>query len=715
MELRIRKYTIIALIIVISFMLIIGNIYRNSLNVVSHDNFSYEYNVKALFKAEEKGFKIFKAKSWQDFEIKGTELTAFTPGYTRQSDYLNKEEFQFWLQQIQALKVNVLYVPYLQTNAFYEEIYKFNINNPNPLFILQGIPIDENLIRSSYDAFDYKLNSSIKKDIKTTVDALHGRGISFKNHKYHSGFYIRDVSPFIFGYIIGNNTSPEFVYLTNSNNSNITSYSGSYFSIENGNPIDCFVAETMDYLVNYEISKYNQKSVVSYYSSPLTDPLEYEYESNFTRYSNINIENINSKYSGLFFASYEIYPNYVDFLQFENFTIDDSADTFNNWYTFSDYINDLSEFHNVPIVALNLGMSSSRVKTLQDYTGLGFHRGGLSEKEQGEKLVELIEICSQANLSGVVLPGWQDNWSKKSPFNYIDIFGANTSKVHNVMASEENTGLISFEYGKNRNIVYIDGDVSEWTNSDVILEENDLSISAKGDTAYLYLMIKKSNWSLIKDNMILAIDISKGIGSDIIEGTDTKLPINADFLVNLTSYNESEIKVHERSDIFSYLYKYYTNLIEKKTNKPSTDSPIFNSIFQLNRRNFELKSINKKIHPLYSDASELLYGNGNPNMKGYNSLVDFNKSNDCIEIRIPWSLINIVDPVNRYAMVDCYGIQNSEQVSRINKINFALYYESESEVYVSEACEFIIPNLKNSEYHTRPKESYWILKEFWNK
>ncbi len=715
MDFRIRKYTIIALVIVITSLLIIGSIYRNRLNVVTHDNFYYEDNIKSLFKSEDKGFKIFKAKSWQDFEIKGIELTAFTPGYTRGSDTLDKEEFQLWLQQIQDLKVNVLYVPYLQTNAFYEEIYKFNMNNPNPLFILQGIPIDESLIQSSYDAFDYKLNSSIKKDIRIAVDALHGRRISFENRKYHSGVYIRDISPFIFGYIIGNNTSPEFVHLTNSNNSNINSYNGSYFNVESGNPMDCFVAEIMDYLVDYETSRYNQKNVVSYYSSPLTDPLEHEYETNFTRYSNINIENIRSKDSGLLFAAYEIFPNYVDFLQYENFTIEDNEDIFDNWYTFSDYVKDLEKFHDIPTIALNLGMSSARVKTIQDYTGLGFHRGGLSEKEQGEKLVELIEICNQANFSGVVLSGWQDNWSRKSPFNYIDIFGLNTSKVHNVMASEENTGLISFEYGKTRNIVYIDGDFSEWTDSDVILEEKDLSISAKGDTAYLYLMIKKSNWSLTEDNMILGIDISKDIGSDIIEGTDTKLPINADFLVDLTSYNESEIKVHERSDVFSYLYKYYTNLIEKKSNKPSVNSPVFNSIFQLNRRNFELKSINKKIHPLYSDASKLLYGNGNPNMKEYNSLVDFNKNNDCLEIRIPWSLINIVDPVDRYAIVDSYDIQNSGQVGRINEINFALYYESESEVYLSKVGRFTLPKFRDSEYHTRLKESYWILKEFWGK
>ena len=68
---------------------------------------------------------------------------------------------------------------------------------------------------------------------------------------------------------------------------------------------------------------------------------------------------------------------------------------------------------------------------------------------------------------------------------------------------------MSFDPGKEKSICYVDGDVSEWTEDDLVSEQDGLSVSMKYDEKFIYFRIHKDGLQFeeemcIRDrNMIL--------------------------------------------------------------------------------------------------------------------------------------------------------------------------------------------------------------------
>ena len=54
------------------------------------------------------------------------------------------------------------------------------------------------------------------------------------------------------------------------------------------------------------------------------------------------------------------------------------------------------------------------------------------------------------------------------------------------------------------------------------------------------------------------------------------------------------------------------------------------------------------------ETGKLVYGDSNPEQSGYNSLADFYSKGENLEIRIPWQLLNVMDPSTRMIMDDLH-------------------------------------------------------------
>ena len=76
----------------------------------------------------------------------------------------------------------------------------------------------------------------------------------------------------------------------------------------------------------------------------------------------------------------------------------------------------------------------------------------------------------------------------------------------------------------------------------------------------------------------------------------------------------------------------------------------------------------KKYVPFRSYETGLLqYGDSNPDHPEFNSLADFNFKQGNLEIRIPWQLLNIMDPSTKTAMADFYSGKGRKVESNVPK------------------------------------------------
>ncbi|GFN35680.1 CotH kinase family protein [Tepidimicrobium xylanilyticum] len=341
----------------------------------------------------------------------------------------------------------------------------------------------------------------------------------------------------------------------------------------------------------------------------------------------------------------------------------------------------------------------------------GFNRGNVTEIKQGEQIVQLLDYIYKSGCIGAIIYSWQDDWSKTTAFNLMEDYSDESSSTYwyDVQASDESFGLMAFrpkgkEYG-----ILIDGHFSDWDNINPISKNYDIRVTS--DTSYFYLYFKKEGLSLTNATIYIGLDITPFSGSKYWENK-VEFPMPVDFILELKGYNESRIVVHERYNIFNYLYKYYSNIIEKQENPPDIDSNIFSAIYLLNRKNFYFRETNTVIPPVYYETGKLVYGNANPNSSEYNSLADFNKEGDAIEIRIPWMLINIKNPLKRLAQGDFYSKGLDSQVF-IKNIGLSICYEGKNYRFTTEKITYKIPSFKNIKYDQILKKSYYIIMDYW--
>lgn len=706
----IRRYTIIFFISIIIASLFLVNLYSSNRSKAVKREMYQIGDTNTFTRIDSDNIQIYEDNKWSDMGLRGIRLSSFTPRYSRNKSGVDKSLILDWLNLISDLNVNVITIPNIQPPNFYKAIYEFNFLREEPIYVIHEVQLNERALLKYFDAYDTELIKPLKKDLKSTIDVVHGRGLLLNNSRNHTGVFLYDISPYTLGYIIGTNTNAELVTLTNLKHNSIEHYNGEYFSVSSGSPFESFIAEIMDYAAMYEIEKYNEIKLISYLTTGETDPLIHKNETNVTKNASINLENIVAKMSNIF-ASYNIHPNAYDFIDYENYTEDEPA---NNNSSYAVYLKRLADFHSIPMIVSDIGIPSSRGMSRIDIDG-GYNRGNLNEKEQGDNLVEVLELITNSGFVGTIVNSWQDDWSQSTPFNLLEDHSDISSSTYwlDVQASDENFGLLAFDAGEKEALVYIDGDFDEWENVKPLFNDKGIEVKALADTSYLYLMLSMDDWSMTNDSMYIGLDVTSNSGSTLWRETGAKFNLPVDFIVELVGYNESRIVTHERSNLFNYLYKYYSVVIEKQDQAPEKDSDVFSAIYLLNRKSFYFRESNKIIPPAYYQSGRLLYGNGNPKMENYNSLSDFYKEGDSIELRIPWMIINVKNPLRRMIQTDFYS-KGLEREDKIRSIGISVYYEKDKEEKIAGGKRFVIPSFRNMKYHERLKESYYIIQKYWN-
>ena len=680
--------------------------------------------VTAWVRQEGRAIQIDRGDGWEDFEIRGVDMGAGIPGHFATDYAIDKETYLRWFQQVKDMGANTIRVYILLGTDFYEAFYEFNKDNPDPLYLIHGVWIDDYAQNSHMDAYDPAYLGRFKEDARTVVDVIHGQRWIELGRLSGQGMYTKDISPWVLGYILGVEWEAPTVIYTDRTHEGMGTYHGSYVSsTSEASAFEIMLAQVGDDLMGYESKRYKQQRLLAFSNWPTTDPMSYPLPLQlfFEKYSQVDVENIVAEetvVSGMF-ASYHVYPYYPDYLQYlpeyAN-AVDDTGQV----NTYRAYLETLVAHHSVPVVISEFGVPSSRGRAQVD-ANTGRNQGGMSEDDQGRAIVRSYVDIMASGCAGSVIFTWQDEWFKRTWNTMANVDLLKTPYWSDYQTNEQYFGLLSFDPGTERSVSYADGDDEEWTDADVIGEADGRTLSMKYDEKFVYLMVRGSDVGP-GTPLYLPVDTTQKTGATASADPVVSFERAADFLIVLDGEDESRVLVQERYEVMRAMALRTTTGEDPYENIPAKDTTRFKHIDLVLQTITETQAIadavanqkNAIADNFYFESYEtgkLVYGDANPAHENFDSMADFCYGDGFVEIKLPWQLLNFSNPSEMQIHDDYYehyGVENM----KIDRM-----YVGVGDGADGQAIPLFEKPLKGwgtkVTYHERLKESYYIVQRMW--
>ena len=540
-----KKFIAIVSIIVVLVILFDTCYYRLGLYI----DFQPQKEVSTFIKTEDDKILLNKGNGYKEFEIKGVNMGSGIPGQWSTDFAIDKETYLRWFDQIKDLGANTIRIYTVQNDTFYNAFYEYNHENPDPLYLIHGVWVNDYVLNSHRDAYDEKFFDTLLEDSKTVIDVLHGRKKINLGRMASAGHgtYNKDISPWVLGYILGVEWEDVTVAFTDErykNNSKYNSYSGKYmYTAEDASPFEALLAKLGDKVIEYESEKYKMQKLVAFSNWPTTDPFYYPEQVTkiFMKCAQVDVENIKTTDAFLSgqFVSYHIYPYYPDYLvhikDWENYKTNiNIADFYEDGVlnTYKAYLSMVKNHHTMPVVISEFGVSTGRGMAQVD-VNTGRNQGHMSETEQGDALVRCYNDIMDVGCAGSCVFTWQDEWFKRTWNTMHAVNLMRTPYWSDYQTNEQYFGLLSFDPGKEQSVCYVDGDASEWKEDDVVFSKEDLSLSLKYDERFIYLLARKKDFDFENDTLYLPFDITPKSGSSYCESNGLLFDRSADFLLTI--------------------------------------------------------------------------------------------------------------------------------------------------------------------------------------
>ncbi len=580
------------------------------------------------FVAAEGGMYRLEKDEWKFSYIKGVVICSFEPSSGRTGQNITYATYMDWFKKISDMNANTVRVKSVMNQAFYEALYNYNAENAKqPLYLLHDIHIDNpekyNTAAALCDAFKEKTDE--------VLSAVHGNANekrSSNNSKARSG----DVSSYVAGFIFSADFTPEIISRINSSKAD-KSYSGSFFVTGEGASIfETALAKSGEYLALSERDTYSRQTPVAFLNKPETDTLM----GAETGFSSENIKPGEEFVAGIFAAA-------------SVFVQDDSSAYGKAEYgeyvnpstgkpdRYRAYISALKSKYSVPVIVAETGASTSRVRGAENESEQRF--AGLSEDEQGKLLAEMIKSIAKESCAGSVIMSWQDDWTAESydSFGYIS---ADDDITPDSSSFNQFTGIMSFDAASG----YSDGNTIEWMGASPIISDETQEVYAKYDAAYLHIYINvKRDFDFENDTLFVPISIF-GRGSKSESENSLTFSDNADFLLVINGKENTRIKTDIHNDVYYWKRSVRDKAVEFDSSLAQKNTGKYGNI---------LYSVNGDTGKSI-EAGLLRFGINNPNLSDYDSTADFYCTGKKIEVRIPWALLNVVNPAESMALGDFF-------------------------------------------------------------
>ena len=634
--------------------------------------------------------------------LNGVNIGAASAGNFPGEFGIDRETYLRWFQYIGDMNVRVIRVYVNQMPAFYEALLEYNRKADAPLYLLHGVYANEDLIDRYGNAFQKDFQASFLTDIRNAVDMIHGSAEIEKLPGNAGGSYTADVSPWVIGWILGIEWTADFVNGTNAAAPDKTSFSGSYVRTEQASPFEVFLAEAAETAIARDVEEYGSQRPVALCNWCTTDPLDHPNEPSpeMEDAAVVDTEHIRAAegFSAGFFASYHVYPYYPEFLSYDTKYLQDDPPN-----PYLSYLKELTAYHSMPVLISEYGIPASRgVAHRNAVTGMS--QGAASEEQQALWLMSLNRDIRAAGCCGGLIFTWQDEWFKRS-WNTMDYELPDRRPFwYNVQCPEECFGLLAFEPGEKEASVTVDGDRSEWKKEKPVISQEGLSVYARCDAAYLYLLVEGEDWDFRRDTVYLPLGVTEGAGSD---HTDTGLafsePVN--YLLRLRGEEDSCLLVEASCDLFQYTYAHLHSFFEPLPGQYERNSGHFNPVYLAMNRPMLLPETGQRTEFMREETGRLRYGDSREN-----SLADFCAGDGFVEIRLPWQLIGFMDPSTKQAAGDLIGCTGDVPAARTQGVRLGVLREGSKET--AGLALFTWEDWELPVYHERLKASYWMLRDY---
>ena len=417
---------------------------------------SVDPSLPTAFVKGKKFYVVNQDGSYDSIFLDGVNIGASKAGYFPGEFGIIKEDYARWFQEISDMNVQVIRVYVLQMPAFYEALSEFNSRAAKPLYLMQGIYVNEDLISQYNDAFggDGAITNQFYNDIETAVHVIHGDAVVEKKAGNAGGTYTADISRWVIGWILGIEWSADFVQNTNKLHPEKTAFTGKYVATEEASPFEVFLAETAEKAAACDMENYGTQRPAAFCNWCTTDPLSHPNEPDPETEDAVALDAEHLKataaYPAGFFASYHVYPYYPDFMSYDTkYLTGTSPDPY------LAYLKELNAYHTMPVMVTEYGIPSSRgIAHKNEVTGIS--QGYASEKQQGEWLIQLNQDIRSAGGAGGLIFSWQDEWFKRTWNNMDYEVTARRPYWHNTESPEQNFGLLASDSGAQKCTVIVD-------------------------------------------------------------------------------------------------------------------------------------------------------------------------------------------------------------------------------------------------------------------
>lgn len=600
--------------------------------------------------------EVRHAGAWEPLFVKGVNLGLALPGRWPTEFPLDPSLYASWFDAIADLGANTVRAYTLLPPVFYRALAAHNATAGNPrLWLVQGVWTE---LPPRHDFGAPEVIAEFEAEISRVIDAVHGNLQLPPRPGHASGTYAVDASASLLALVIGREWEPFAVRDYLAMHPGRRGWKGRWLRVRSGNAMELWVAARCDFAAGYEAERYGVLHPVTFANWPTLDPLRHPTESSrdeedrwrkrldlpalapladpwdndAAEIDAARIEPTAAMEAG-FFASYHIYPNYPDFLNL------DPGYGAAKEGRYAAYLRALKVHHRrQPVLVAEFGLSTSRgVAHVQPE---GLHHGGIGEADQGRLEGDLLRQIRDARYAGGIVFSWLDEWWKGTwSVARLEVPAERRPLWLNVESPEQNYGLMAARPASLQRT--LDGRGEDWPDTG--------PLQAAADEAFLWVKVA-TPW---RGHFRLALDTYAP------ERGERRLPApgpvevesGIEFLVDLGGPGEGRITVTEP-------YEPYTHLDGGDLASPLTPSDRFVPLlFEPNRERFARDG--RRFPAEIVERGVLKEG------------VDYARGDGEIELRIPWSLINVSDP-SSHRVLHQVGLR-SEELGSVVTDAFRLY------------------------------------------
>ena len=301
------------------------------------------------------------------------------------------------------------------------------------------------------------------------MDIIHGRKDLPAVGIRSGGVYRKDISPWVAGFLVGTMWYPDTISYTDNSSIRSGAYRGTYFQTkEDATPFEAAMARIMDGITAYEPEKYGTQHTVDYFAIRPVISLNMRkvYARQLGKHAQTDPEHIYPRMPWrrdallLIVCMISATALPIVFLSDRSsLSLVSCLDCLED-QPYGGYLELLSRYHTIPVVAAGYGISSGRGAVVRDESSADRKRAGTEiGRDQPDSGVRWLG-------RRIYFPPGQDEWERTG---WNTAFAAVPSEHylwHDLQTEGQNFGLMAFEPGAEA-VCILDGDPSEWEAEDV--------------------------------------------------------------------------------------------------------------------------------------------------------------------------------------------------------------------------------------------------------